>query len=112
MEGYEGVVFVAHLGTSNAANGVKAQQDTASGMGSAADLEGTQVLLDGTEETAALEIIKPRERYVRAVVVRGVSTTVGAVYAIQYGATTLPVDNDSSTDNSAESHVSPAEGTA
>lgn len=110
--GAEGVIFVTVFGTSAADNGVKVQQDSASGMGTAADLLGSQVLLDGTETTAVVQVHKPRERYVRAVAVRGTSTTVPAGIAIVYGLRTCPYDNDSQTDVAAESHVSPAEGTA
>lgn len=112
MQGYEGVIFLAVLGTPADDNGIKAQQDSASGMGTAADLLGSQVLSDATETVVAVQIHKPRERYVRSVVVRGTSTTVPAGFAIQYGPRTLPVDNDALTDVAAESHVSPAEGTA
>lgn len=112
MSGFEGVIFIAKIGTAAADNGIKVQQDTATGMSGAADLEGTSNLSDGTEETLITDIYRPREQFVRPVVVRGTSTTVESVYAIQYGAATCPVDNDASTDNSYELHVSPAEGTA
>lgn len=108
----EGVIFVTVFGTSAADNGVKCQQDTASGMGGAADLLATQVLLDGTETVAVVQIHKPRERYLRPVAVRGTSTTVPAGIAIVYGLRTEEYDNDTQTDVAAESHVSPAEGTA
>ena len=112
LQNAEGVIFTAVFGTSATDNGLKAQQDTVTGMASAADLEGTQVLLDGTETTAALQIHKPRERFVRAVAVRGTSTTVAAGVAIVYGLKTEAFDNDAQTDVAAENHVSPAEGTA
>lgn len=110
--GAEGVIFVTILGTAAANNGVKVQQDSASGMGTAADLLGTQVLSDATETTIAVQVHKPRERYVRAVAVRGTSTTIPGGFAIVYGLRTKPYDNDSQTDVAAEVHVSPAEGAA
>lgn len=110
--GAEGVIFTTIFGTSAANNGLKAQQGAASDMSDAADLASTQVLLDGTETTACLQIHKPTERYVRAVAVRGTSTTIPGGVAILYGLKTEPFDNDSQTDVAAESHVSPAEGTA
>lgn len=110
--GAEGVIFITIFGTSAADNGVKVQQDTASGMGSAADLAGSQVLLDATETVAAVQVHRPRERYVRPVAVRGTSTTVPGGIAILYGLKSRPYDNDSQTDVAAEVHVSPAEGTA
>lgn len=112
MSGAEGVIFITLFGTSAADNGVKVQQDSASGMGSAADLEDSQKLLDGTETVVINQVHKPRERYVRPVAVRGTSTTVPGGFAIVYGLRSEPYDNDSDTDNSAESLVSPAEGTA
>ena len=112
MQGYEGVIFIVGLGTSAADNGIKAQQDTATGMGSAADLLGSQVLLDGTETVAIVEIHKPRERYLRPVIVRGTSTTIELCIAILYGAHKRPVDLNALTDVAYEFHVSPAEGTA
>lgn len=110
--GAEGVIFVTIFGTPAANNGVKVQQDSASGMGTAADLLGSQVLSDGTETTVAVQVHKPRERYVRPVAVRGTSTTVPGGIAIVYGLRTCPYDNDAQTDVAAEVHVSPAEGTA
>lgn len=110
--GAEGVLFVTVLGTAAADNGVKIQQDSASGMGTAADLAGTLTLSDATETTIVTQVHKPRERYVRAVAVRGTSTTVPAGIAIVYGLRTQPYDNDAQTDVAAESNVSPAEGTA
>jgi hypothetical protein len=108
----EGVIFINVFGTSAADNGVKAQQGAASNMSDAADLVGTQTLLDGTETVGVVQIHKPRERYVRSVAVRGTSTTVPAGIAILYGLRSEAFDNDSQTDVAAESHVSPAEGTA
>ena len=110
--GAEGVIFTTIFGTSAADNGIKAQQGAASNMSDAADLAATQVLLDATETTACLQIHKPRERYVRAVAVRGTSTTVPGGVAILYGLRSEAFDNDTQTDVAAEAHVSPAEGTA
>lgn len=111
MQGYEGVIFVVVYGTSAADNGIHVEQDTATGMASAADLENTQVFLDGTETVSICQVHKPRERFLRAVADRGTSSTIPAGIAIKYGARSMAVDNDADTDNSAESHVSPAEGT-
>ena len=94
--------------------GIRAQQDSASGMGTAADLEGTaQVVADDADEkTFCINIHKPRERYVRLVVDRATQNAVvsSATY-IQYGPRTIP--NSTHGSNVAiESFVSPAEGTA
>jgi len=111
MAGYESVVFLASIGTAAANNGVKVQQDTATGMGSAADLEDSQLLSDGTQTEFVVEVYRPRERYVRLVVERGTSTTVEAVWAIQYGTRVLPIDNETAA-QAYELNIEPDEGTA
>lgn len=111
MQGFEGVMFVASVGTAAADNGIKAQQGQQSNLSDAADLASTQVLSDATQTDLVLDVYKPQERYVRPVIVRGTSTTVEAVWAIQYEARTKPTDN-TTTAQAAELHVSPDEGTA
>lgn len=111
MANWDGVVFLASIGTAAANNGVKAQQDTVTGMGSAADLEGTSILSDATQTDFVLDIYRPREQFVRCAVVRGTSTTIESVWAIQYRGRKSPVDNDG-TYQATETHASPAEGTA
>ena len=111
MQGYEGVVFLASLGTAAADNGLKVQQGAASNLSDAADLLGTQLLSDGTQTDLVTEIIKPLERYVRPVVIRGTSSTIEAIWAIQYGNRKGAVNN-ATTAQAVEIHSSPAEGTA
>lgn len=111
MANWDGVVFLVSIGTAAANNGVKAQQDTDSAMGTVADLEGTQILSDGTQTEFVLDIYKPRDRYVRCAVLRGTSTTIEAIWAIQYKGSKMPTDNNTAT-QAAEVHASPAEGTA
>ena len=111
MQGFEGVVFIASLGTAAADNGIKAQQGQQSNLSDAADLAGTQVLSDATQTDLVLDVYKPQERYIRPVVVRGTSTTVEAVWAIQYEARTKATTNVTAA-QAAELHVSPDEGTA
>lgn len=108
--GFEGCMFVAKFGTSAVDNGIKVQQDTASGFGSGADLEGSKVLLDGTSKVAIADVFRPRERYLKPVVLRGTSTTLDSLVAILYGPRTKPAVQPTST--TAELNVSPAEGTA
>ena len=118
MSGFEGVIFIASFGdiTSGAVTALKAQQDTASGMGTAQDLEDSAVDVadDDDDQTAILTIHRPRERYVRAVIERATQNAViDGVIAIQYGAGKKPPAHD--TDNTiVESKilVSPDEGTA
>jgi len=111
MSGWDGVLFLASIGTPATNNSMKAQQDTATGMSTAADLEGTSVASTSAKTDLALDIYRPRERFVRVEITRTTSTTVEAIWAIQYrgrkGAQT-----NITTLQAAESHVSPAEGTA
>lgn len=116
MAGYDSVAFVALIGTIAASGTVdmKAQQDSASGMGSAADLAGTKVSLTDADDDKMLilNIHRPRERYVRAVITTAVGNgTIDGVFAILYNARNKPI-TQGSTVGAGESHQSPAEGTA
>jgi hypothetical protein len=111
MSGWDGVVFLASVGTANAGNYMKAQQDTDSAGGTMADLEGTKVGVSKTD--MVLDLYRPTERYVRAVITRGASATVEAIWAIQYkGRKGAQLANNVTTAQAAEVHASPAEGTA
>jgi hypothetical protein len=112
MQDYEGVAFV--LVTANTEAGaytLKAQQDSDSAFGTAADLLGTSTALTSSgslNKVGVLDIKTPQEQYVRSIVtVPNLTSAQGvAVIAIRYGAKKLPVSN------TGEYHVSPAEGTA
>lgn len=116
MSGYDGVLMVITFGaiTTNAVTSIKAQQDTDSAMGTAADLLGSaQTVADSDDEkTFYIDLAKPAERYVRLVVDRGTQNAVvaSATY-IQYNNHKGPVASHGS-NVSGETHVSPAEGTA
>ena len=112
MAGWDGVVFLASIGTAAANNGVNAEQDTDSAFGTdPQDLEGTKILSDATQTDFVLDIYRPTERYVRLQIIRGTSTTIEAVWAIQYQGRYMPVENDTAA-QAHEVHASPAEGTA
>lgn len=111
MADYESVAFVANVGASAVDIGIKAQQDTASNMAGAADLEGSKQLLDGTQKYMVLEIIKPAERYVRCQILRATTCTIGGIWAIQFNPRTLPITNTSAA-LAAKTKVTPNEGTA
>jgi hypothetical protein len=113
MKGYTGVVFVTSLGTANAGNYITAQQDTDPAGGTMADLLGTKVTSGSTDEDLIVEVAKPTERYLRASVTRGSSSTCESIWAIRYGASTPQLAGNSiSGTQIAELHVTPAEGTA
>lgn len=117
MSGWEGVMFVCSLGAmaAGATATLKAQQDTVTGFGGAADLTDTGVAGDQDSDNMGLllEIVRPVERYVRPAVVRAVgNVTIESVWAIQYNGDYVPTTQDATTVKSSESHVSPAEGVA
>ena len=114
MSGFENVLMILQTGpiVSGAVTTLKAQEDTASAMGGAQDLAGTEQTIadDDDNKTFYLDLKKPRERYVRLVVPRATQdATVSAVY-IQYNGKKAPVTHG--TNVTGETHVSPAEGTA
>ena len=114
MQGCEGVIFVIPFGTitGSAVTSIYAQQDTVTGMGTAADLEGTSQTVADTDDntTFYIDIVKPRERFVHVIVDRGTqNAVVGSITAIKYGVRKVPVTQPTGT--SGETHVSPAEGT-
>lgn len=114
MSGYEGVVFFTSLGTAAADNILKVQQNTVNSASGMADLVGTGVTSGASpsNEDLWVEVHKPIERYLRAVVVIDTSSTCESVWALRYGARNLPTDNTTSGTIEGEVHVSPIEGTA
>lgn len=110
--GYNGVLFITSFGTAAANNTLKAQQDTVTGMASAADLAGSSVASGTSDEDVWIDVYKPLERFVRVVAARGTSSTLESIWAILYEPRTSPVDNTTTGTIVGELHVSPAEGTA
>lgn len=115
--GYEGVVFFTTFGTitASAVTSIKVQQGQVSNLSDAADLAGTGITVadDDDGQTFAVEVYRPRERYLRAVISRGTANAVvGEVYALLYGPAVQPVTNTVTDDVTVEIHISPAEGTA
>jgi len=115
MSGWEGVAWLAYFGalTTAATNFIKAQQDTASGMGTAADLLATAVYVNDQDDSAVLlDLYRPTERYVRCVIARSATAqAIQSVIAIKYRGGTQPITQSTKV-YSAEYFVSPAEGAA
>lgn len=120
MANYEGVRFIVGFGAivAGAATSVKVQQATAktsdTALTSGADLLGSGVtVLDSEDNTLVVsDIIRPRERFVQVHVLRATqNATVDLIVAELYGARKLPVTQDATVSH-AETHASPAEGTA
>jgi len=113
MLGYSGVLFIGVVGKGEVAtHSIKAQQDSDSAFGTAADLLGSAKSFASAVATCGqviLDIHKPQERYVRALLTVANLTTAGPalILAIKYGPVNKPTTN-----MAGELHVSPAEGTA
>ena len=109
MAGFDGVIFVGRIATSDAANFANVAQSTDDS--SFADLLGTKVVPGDDADSFCIDVYKPLERYLRCEVDRGgANTIVGDIYAIQYGAHKAPTTQGATIDS--ELHITPAEGTA
>ncbi len=106
MQGYDAVVFVGGIVTANAGNHIKVSESSDDATFN--DLAGTKVTPSVNGQPVSIDIVKPKGRYVRAEFDRsGADTALETVYAIRYRGRRSPVTN-----LNAETHVSPAQGTA
>jgi len=118
MQGYDSVTFIVGFGTitASAVTSIKVQQAETDGSPETfADLEGTAISVadDDDNQIVAVEVVQPRERFLRVVVDRGTQNAViDFGIALQNKANAEPVTHDSSTVVGSELHVAPAEGTA
>ncbi|HEY2361196.1 MAG TPA: hypothetical protein VGK36_08780 [Candidatus Angelobacter sp.] len=117
MQGFESVEFIACAGTITDGNfSIKLQDGADPALADAADVAGTLVTAQNTDDNKALvlDISNPVKRYCRVVAVRGGATgaVIDGIIAIQYGARVAPVANDATTVANAETWISPADGTA
>jgi hypothetical protein len=113
--GCAGVLFVVTMGAilAGATTALKVQQGQQADGSDAADLAGTgQTIADTDDERVFyVDVRRPRERYLRLVVTRGVANaTVAGALAVKYGLSRLPASQGAGV--SGELHISPAEGTA
>lgn len=107
MQGFDGVLFLGALATANAGNSVNLAQSTDNSTFN--DLAGTAQVPATNGHLVAIDLYKPRERYIRAEIVRAGATTVTETFiAIQYRGRKAPITSVATQ----ETHVSPAEGTA
>ena len=119
MQNYEGVMFIAMLGTLSASQvtTMKAQQSSDDGSADAfTDITGSQtdaMADDDDNQCIILDVVKPRERYIRPVLERATANAViDGIIAIQYGPLKKPTTHDATTVQTSKLVVSPAEGTA
>lgn len=111
MEGWDGVIMICDVATIAGGTGyLKAQQGQAANMSDAADLAGTAVPFTATG-LAVLDVFRPQERYVRAIIDRdGTNAIAASLLYFQYRGAKSPFTQPATT--FLERHVSPAEGTA
>lgn len=116
MAGFESVMVVMTLATiaASAVGDIHMEQDSASGFGTGADLAGTAIAVaaDDDNQIFIIDLVKPTERYVRAVVTKnGSNAQAESVVYIQYSGKKRPEVNAVADTVSYELHVTPAEGT-
>jgi len=117
MAGYESALIAVHFAAiaGGAVTSIKAQQGAIANMSDAADLLGTGITVaaDDDDQIFWLNILKPRERYIRVVIDKDGANAV-AESAIYYQSTGRLQPEDNNVDDlvTGEVHVSPAEGTA
>jgi hypothetical protein len=118
MTGFDGVLFMAMYGTlsSSQVTKLKAQTGAAANMSDAADLAGTLTasMADADDNKCQyLEILRPKERYIRCIVSRSTgNAVVDGVIAFQFRGQSFPTTQDATTVAGGEQHVAPTEGTA
>lgn len=114
MLGYDGVIALMVTGDINAsASGDIHFETSTSDWSGSQDLAGTkiEVLNDDDNQVFAIDLYKPLEQYVRAVVTKDTSNNQAeTVTYIQYKGIKRPEDNNVTLVTS-ELHVSPARGT-
>lgn len=114
--GYDNVVFAVKFGAivTGAVTSIKVQQSSDNSADTYADLAGSNVAIadDQDGKIALVEIIRPRERYLKLQILRATqNATVDAALAILHGGGVMPA-TQSDVAGTAEVHGSPAEGTA
>jgi hypothetical protein len=111
----EGVLFIVSFGTitASAVTSIKLTQCDTSG-GSYADLAGTAQTVADTHDnkTFYLDVVRPREQFLKLVVDRGTANAVvGPIIAIKYGCGNQPTTQGTNVQGG-ETFLWPAEGTA
>ncbi len=114
--GFDSVTIIALIGTVAVTGTVtmKIQQGAESDASDMADLTGTSVVLTDTDDNKmlAVELYRPRERYVRAVVTTVTAAgVIDGVVAVLRDPHQIPVTQGSDV-AAFELHAAPAEGTA
>lgn len=116
MSGYDGVLAVMSVATaaSSQTGDIHFQTSTASNFSGEANVKGTAIVTDenSDDEIFVIDLYKPLERYVRAVVTKDTTNSIAeSVLYIQYKGAKAPPDNIVSDVCTYELHVSPVRGT-
>jgi hypothetical protein len=115
MSGWESVEFIAVVDTLTATQVTRLKAQDSSDNSSFSDLEGTLLTAfpdNANNKAGRLEIVKPRNRYVRPVMVRGTENAgISCVIGVLRRPRNEAITQDASVVSN-ESHVSPAQGTA
>lgn len=113
MSGYDSVTFAIQIGAVDATGVVTIHVEQSEDDSSFADLEGTEVSYTASDDNkvALLEVNRPREQYVRPVIVRSTANSViDSVLGIQSKAGEEPVSQSATVLSTTFVH-SPGEGT-
>lgn len=115
MQGFDSVMFVAALGdvTSGSVLELEVQQNSANSSSGMAEIattgQNTAGASDFDKKLLIGDVVRPKGRYVRAVLKRGTqNAVVDGIFAIQYGARDLPITQGSTVADIAEA-ISPTE---
>ncbi len=116
MQGYDGLIAIMHCATINnsAVGDIHFETATVTGFSGGTDLLGTALVTAGDDDNQifAIEIYKPLERFIRAVVTKDTSNTCAeCVHYIQYKGVKRPEVNTVADLVTYELNVSPARGT-
>lgn len=115
MSGFDSVLFIAVFGTLTATQVTSMHAEQSADDSTFNDLEdsGSAALADDDDDKIIqLDIHKPGDRYVRAVIDRGTANAVlNAVVAIQYNAKSVPTTQDADTVVETVQIIDPDEGT-
>ena len=117
MSGWDNVLMIVAFGaiTGSAVTSIKAQQDTVTGMGSAADLLGTSQTVADSDDNKVfyIDLCRPMERFVRCYIDRATqNAVVSSVLYVQYNGNSVKLPPSHGTGVSGEVHNEPVEGTA
>lgn len=117
-QGFRSCRFIASFGTivAGAATSVEVHQSSDDGSSdSYTALLGSKITVadDDDNKLVAVDIVAPRERYLKLVVNRATQdATLDGIVAELYDPSEIPTTDDSSTVVDQETHIAPAEGTA